>query len=89
MKFIEIVGGASTTAWLGKRKLGHNVNAVAYRDGDAIVLKLESNADRVRGIPYIRTTPENYAAFCEPTGRELFVRGIELFGASVALGGIG
>jgi hypothetical protein len=31
MKFIEIVGNASTTAWLGKRNLGHNVNAVAYR----------------------------------------------------------
>lgn len=85
MKFIENIGNASTSAWLGKRYLGRNVNAAAYRNGNEIVVKLESNCTPVRGVAAIHTTPENYAAFCQPTGRPLFVRAIELFGATVAL----
>lgn len=85
MKFIENIGNTSTTAWLGERYLGHNVNAAVYRDGGEIVVKLESNGTPVRGVAPIRTTPEEYATFCEPTERPLFVRAIELFGATVAL----
>lgn len=43
LKFIEIVGNASTSASLDGKSLGHAVNACAYDNGNGVTLKLESN----------------------------------------------
>ncbi|MBI3310410.1 MAG: hypothetical protein HYZ77_03845 [Serratia liquefaciens] len=85
LKFIEIVGNASTAASIGTRKLGHNVNAAAYERDDKIVLQLESNGSRASGTKHIEMTKAEYEEFCAPQSRPLFVRGIELFGAEVWL----
>lgn len=85
-KFIEIVGNASTSAKLGNKYIGHNVNAVAYTDGESVILSLESNGSRVRGATNIKMSKDEYESFCEKQNRPLFVRGIELFGAEVTLG---
>ncbi|MEC5321105.1 hypothetical protein VSX61_19555 [Brenneria populi subsp. brevivirga] len=85
--FLEIVGNASTSAELHGRYIGHNVNATAYVDGDKIIVQLESNGSRVRGTSPITMSKEKYDEFCQPQPRKLFVRGIEMFGAEVLLGG--
>ncbi|MEI7219107.1 hypothetical protein WCT79_19105 [Pectobacterium carotovorum] len=87
MKFIEIVGNASTTAVMNGRKLGHNVNAVAYENGNNITLRLESNGSRVTTAADVIMTKDEYEDFCEKKSRPLFFRGIELFGAEVMIGG--
>lgn len=86
MKFIENVGSCSTTAHLGTKKLGHDVNAAAYECDGKIVIKLESNGVPVKGVNHIEMTREQYDEFCLPQARKLFVRGIELFGASSIFG---
>ncbi|EHD21797.1 MULTISPECIES: hypothetical protein [Brenneria] len=84
-KFLEIVGNASTSVELKGRYIGHNVNAVAYVDGDNITIQLESNGSRVRGVSAITMSKEEYEDFRQPQSRKLFVRGIEMFGAEVRL----
>ena len=86
MKFLEIVGNASTSAILNKKYIGHNVNACAYTDNGEIVLKLESNGVAVRGINFKRFSLDEYENWKEENkARPLFVRGIELFDAEVML----
>lgn len=84
MKFIEIVGNASTTAFRGNVKIGHNVNAAAYEHNDNVVLKLESKGMPARGFNSIEMHQDDYADFCKNQGRPLFLRGIELFGCKTA-----
>ncbi|MFK8258321.1 hypothetical protein ACFL9S_11095 [Erwinia sp. AnSW2-5] len=85
MKFIEIVGNKSTSATFKGRKIGHNVNAVAYEDGDNIVIRLESNGAWVKYASQKVVTKEQYNEFCKQQDRPLFVRGIEAMGAEVML----
>lgn len=81
-KFLEIVGNASTTAFLDKKKLGYNVNACAYQTEDGqIKLVLESNGETVKGIPAKFMTQDEYQMFKDAGNNNLFKRGIELFGA--------
>lgn len=79
MKFIEIVGNASTTGWLNGKRLGQNVSVAAYQDGDNIALKLESNGSAVRGVKPVVMTPERYENFKEKQDRHLMLRAMDLF----------
>lgn len=49
-KFLEIVGNASTSVELKGRYIGHNVNAVAYVDGDNITIQLNQRLPRSRSF---------------------------------------
>lgn len=88
-KFLEIVGNASTTATFNKKVLGRNVNACAYETSDGkIQLVLESNGSPVKGIPELKSitmSKEEYQRFKDlHSSKDLFIRGIELFGARTA-----
>ena len=84
MKFIEIVGNASTTGRLNGKRLGNNVSVSAYQDGENIILKLESNGSPVRGVKPLAMNPEQYENFKEKQDRHLMLRAMDLFGCETA-----
>lgn len=84
MKFLEIVGNASTTAWLNGKRIGYNVNATAYLDNENVVIKLESNATAVRGVVPVIMSVAEYEDFKSEDGRNLMLRGLDLFGCTTA-----
>ncbi|MEI7252821.1 hypothetical protein [Pectobacterium versatile] len=87
-KFLENVGNASTSVSFNGKRIGYNVNAVAYTDGDKIIIDLETNGAKWHQAHSVVMTQDEYEEFCQPHGRQLFIRGIELFpGAEVMLGG--
>lgn len=87
-KFLENVGNASTSVSFNGKHIGYNVNAVAYSDGDKIIIDLETNGAKWRQAQSVVMTQDEYEEFCQPHSRQLFIRGIELFhGAEVMLGG--
>jgi len=86
-KFIEIVGTASTSAWLNGKCIGHNVNASAYygEDGTSVVMVLESNSSPVYAASRCTFSDmEAYRDYCDANiGTPLFVAAIESCGAAV------
>jgi len=88
--FLEFVGNASTTAWYGTRTLGRYVSVAAYEnETGSIVLCLENNGTKVKGIPPMVVDRATYECFKDnveaASGRPLFIRAIELFGATAYL----
>jgi len=83
LKFVEIIGKASTSAWRSGRLLGHNCNACAYEDGKGrVVVKLESNSSPVRAVkPVVFDGDDAYESWKEscPDGISMLLHGLRLF----------
>ncbi|TCL06895.1 hypothetical protein [Sodalis ligni] len=82
MKFIEIVGNASTTAFRNGKNLGHNVNVSAYENGDNIMLYVESNGSRVNQIRGKSLSRAEYEDFCEQNRRNLSIHALNSMGCT-------
>lgn len=81
MLFVEIIGNASTTAFRNGLKLGHNVNASLYRNGNKYVVVLESNGEKVPNVAFRNFTLEQYKKWVDskPAGRHMLLHGLDLF----------
>ena len=81
-KFIEFVGNGSTSAMRNGKNLGYNVSVARYSDGDKVILTLESNGSRVRGVSDIIMTSDQFDDFYyKNDNTPLFARAIHLFNA--------
>lgn len=81
MKFVEILGNASTTVFLNGRKIGHNVNVSLYSQKGSFILRLESNGVKVRGVDNIRMTHDEYESWVDekPIGKSMLIYSLDLF----------
>ncbi len=81
LEFLEIIGNASTTASRHGKRLGHNVNAVAYikPDGDVLVT-LESGGGSV-GVSSKTMSKSEYEGWKDacPAGLHMMLHGLRLF----------
>lgn len=85
-KFIKNIGNASTTASLYGKSLGHNVNAALYSENDLLIVSLESNGTRVKGVvSKVFVGQELYDTWEESRGDlSLLLHGLRLFGCKTA-----